>query len=150
MRKDSVKYLGVIFDQKLSWESHVQHVVAKLCIARGILSKLRSYIPVSCRVYTWRFWRPGTKPEVCENSFSSFKTQISCLLYETSFLSSSQTKYCASLTTKKYFFTSFPFGTWLSNCMCERGISKQACYIGPVRNKVTNINKMSCTCVHAN
>jgi len=40
-------YLGVIFDQKLSLEPHVQHVVTKLYIAQGILSKLQSYTPVS-------------------------------------------------------------------------------------------------------
>jgi len=33
-----------------------------------------------CRVYTKRFWWPGTKPDVCENGFPSFKTQISCQL----------------------------------------------------------------------
>jgi len=32
-----------------------------------------------CRVYTKTIWRPGTKPDVCENGFPSFKTQISCL-----------------------------------------------------------------------
>jgi len=32
MKKNFVKYLGVIFDQKLSWKSHVQHVLAKLYI----------------------------------------------------------------------------------------------------------------------
>jgi len=31
------------------------------------------------------------------------------------FISSSQTKYCASLTTRKYFYKSFTFGAWLSN-----------------------------------
>ena len=36
----TVKYLGVILDQKLTRESHVQYVVKKLCIAKGILSKL--------------------------------------------------------------------------------------------------------------
>jgi len=25
------------------------------------------------------FWQPGTKPDVCENGFPSFETQISCL-----------------------------------------------------------------------
>jgi len=37
------------------------------------------------------------------------------LQYEASFLSTSQTKYCASLTTRKYFFISFSFASWLSN-----------------------------------
>jgi len=50
-----------------------------------------------------------------ENSFPNFKNQISCLQYEADFLSTLQTKYCASLTTTTYFFRSFHFGTWLSN-----------------------------------
>jgi len=58
---------------------------------------------------------PLTKPDVCVNGFPIFKTQISCLQYEASFLSTSKTKYCASLATRKYFFTSFHFDTWLSN-----------------------------------
>jgi len=68
-----------------------------------------------CCVYIQRFCRPRTKPNVCENSFLSFKITISCLQYEANLLSTSQTKKYASLTTRKYFFTSFPFGTWLSN-----------------------------------
>jgi len=35
----------------------------------------------------------GTKPDVCENSFPSFKNTISCLQYEANVLSTSQTKY---------------------------------------------------------
>jgi len=58
-----------------------------------------------------------TKPDVCVNGFPSFRTQISCLQYEAGFLSTSQTKYCASLVTRKYFFTRFQFGTWLSNLL---------------------------------
>ena len=42
-----VEYLGVIFDHKLSWEQHIQYVVAKLCMARGLLTKLRHCIPVA-------------------------------------------------------------------------------------------------------
>jgi len=49
-----------------------------------------------------------TKPYVCEKGFPSFKIQISYLQYEASFLFSSQTKYCASLTTRKYFYTNLP------------------------------------------
>jgi len=45
----------------------------------------------------------------------SIKTQISCLHYEASFLSSSQYTYCASLSTRKYFYKSYPFGSRLSN-----------------------------------
>ena len=45
--KNVIKYLGVLFDNKLNWEQHIQHVLAKLCIARGVLMKLRHYVPVA-------------------------------------------------------------------------------------------------------
>ena len=41
-----IKYTGVIFDHKLSWEQHTQYVATKLCIAIGLLTKLRCYVPV--------------------------------------------------------------------------------------------------------
>jgi len=50
-----------------------------------------------------------------ETAFLILKLKFLALHYEASFQSSSQTKYCASLTTRTYFFTSFPFSTWLSN-----------------------------------
>ena len=31
----------------LSWEQHSQCVVAKLCMARGLVAKLRHYVPVT-------------------------------------------------------------------------------------------------------
>jgi len=52
----------------------------------------------------------------------SFKTQNSCLQYEARFLSSSQAKYCASLTTRKYFLQAFRSVPGCQNCMCKRGI----------------------------
>jgi len=54
----------------------------------------------------------------CQNDLPSFKSQIFCLQCQTSFLSSWQTKYCASLATRTYFYTSFPFRTWLSHLYC--------------------------------
>jgi len=42
---DSVKYLGVIFDSKLNWDSHVNFVSGKLTRANGALSKLRYFVP---------------------------------------------------------------------------------------------------------
>jgi len=53
--------------------------------------------------------------QFCENSFPSFKTQISCLQYEASFLSTSQTKYCANLATRKYIYVSFLLNSWFYN-----------------------------------
>ena len=39
----AVKYLGVSIDHKLTWENHIQLVVKKLYIAKGVLYKLRHY-----------------------------------------------------------------------------------------------------------
>ena len=40
-----IKYLGVFID-KLTWKNHIHSVIEKLCIAKGVLSKLRHYVPV--------------------------------------------------------------------------------------------------------
>ena len=42
--KNVIKYLGVSFDNKLNYEQHIRHVLAKLCIAREVLMKLRHYV----------------------------------------------------------------------------------------------------------
>ena len=47
IKKNVIKYLGALFDNKLNWEQHIQHVLAKLCIARGVLMKLRHNVPVA-------------------------------------------------------------------------------------------------------
>ena len=41
---DSAKYLGVIIDSNLKWESHINSVCQKLARANGALSKIRYYI----------------------------------------------------------------------------------------------------------
>ena len=42
-----IKYLGVILDENLSWQSHIQSLSQKLRRANGALSKLRHYVPNS-------------------------------------------------------------------------------------------------------
>ena len=44
---NSIKYLGVLFDDKLSWDKRIQHVISKLSSAIGILHKLKFYAPPS-------------------------------------------------------------------------------------------------------
>ena len=39
----TVKYLEVIIDHKLTWENHIQVIVKKLCIVKGVLYKLRHH-----------------------------------------------------------------------------------------------------------
>ena len=40
----SVKYLGVILDEKISWTEQIEHLVSKLSRNAGIFSKLRYYV----------------------------------------------------------------------------------------------------------
>ena len=48
-----VKYLGVIFDNKFKWQSHISYVCSKLSSSVGILSKLRYFanMPTLIQVY---------------------------------------------------------------------------------------------------
>ena len=40
-RVDSVKYLGVIVDENLTWEKQIEYLSSKLSRSAGIFSKLR-------------------------------------------------------------------------------------------------------------
>ena len=41
---NEIKYLGVIFNDKFSWKSHIQHVCSKLSSGSWALLKLRNYV----------------------------------------------------------------------------------------------------------
>ena len=43
-QKDHVKYLGVMIDEHLSWNHHINHVTTKISRGIGILAKLRSFM----------------------------------------------------------------------------------------------------------
>ena len=43
--KESAKYLGLYFDNKLTFRHHVDHVLAKLRKGNAILAKLRHFVP---------------------------------------------------------------------------------------------------------
>ena len=43
--KDSIKHLGVLIDENLSWKKHIDAVITKISKTVGMLSKLRYYIP---------------------------------------------------------------------------------------------------------
>ena len=49
----SIKYLGVIFDERFRWHEHMAYISTKLACSVGILSKLRYYTNISTliRVY---------------------------------------------------------------------------------------------------
>ena len=44
---NSVKYLGVILDNKLTWQPHIEQITVKLSRAFGIIFKLRHYVTLS-------------------------------------------------------------------------------------------------------
>lgn len=43
----SLKYLGVIFDDKLCWKQHIQHICSKLSSGSWALLRLRNYVSLS-------------------------------------------------------------------------------------------------------
>ena len=43
---DSVKYLGIQIDKRLTWKQHINHVVLKLSKANAMLSKLRHVLDI--------------------------------------------------------------------------------------------------------
>ena len=48
-RVDTVRYLGLIIDECLKWEQHIQHVETKLSNAAGILWKLKNTLPLDIK-----------------------------------------------------------------------------------------------------
>ena len=43
-QKDHVKYLGVLVDERLNWNYHIQHISKKIGRGIGILVRLRQYL----------------------------------------------------------------------------------------------------------
>jgi hypothetical protein len=56
-RKNKIKYLGLMMDENLKWESHVSHVESKLASSAGALWKLKHHLStnVKKRIYTSLF-----------------------------------------------------------------------------------------------
>ena len=40
----TIKYLGIVIDDQLSFKSHINEVSLKLCRANGMLAKIRHYV----------------------------------------------------------------------------------------------------------
>ena len=47
--KETTKYLGLLLDSKLTWENHIQELNKKMVKHTGIFSKVRHYLPITCR-----------------------------------------------------------------------------------------------------
>ena len=50
---DEFKYLGVIFDNKLSWKNHIEYLQTKLSIASGVIYKTGKYMPLNARMLVY-------------------------------------------------------------------------------------------------
>ena len=46
-QKESSKFLGVIIDEKLTWNEHLHHIIMRISRSIGIISKLRFVLPQS-------------------------------------------------------------------------------------------------------
>ena len=47
--KETTTYLGLLLDSKLTWENHIQELKKKMVKYTGIFSKVRHYLPITCR-----------------------------------------------------------------------------------------------------
>jgi len=43
--KESVRYLGVIIDNNLSWKNYIDHATIKISRTVGLICKLRHFLP---------------------------------------------------------------------------------------------------------
>ena len=50
----SIKYLGVMFDERFNWEDHVSYISSKISCSVGILSKLRYYTNIKTLISVYR------------------------------------------------------------------------------------------------
>ena len=50
-REQSVKYLGVIVDEKLNWSSHLKQIETKLAFASSVIYKTRNILPLSKKIH---------------------------------------------------------------------------------------------------
>ena len=50
---NTIKYLGVIFDERFSWRNHVSYICTKLSQSVGVLSKLRYYVNIETLLQTY-------------------------------------------------------------------------------------------------
>ena len=49
-RVTSVKYLGVIIDNKLKWDEHISYIVDKCSNGIGLIKCARNFLPIKCLV----------------------------------------------------------------------------------------------------
>ena len=52
-RENFIKYLGIIFDDKLCWANHIDNLSSQLARCSGPFYRLRNYVPrkILCLLY---------------------------------------------------------------------------------------------------
>ena len=53
-QKNYVKYLGVLLDCNLSWNSHIDHIAMKISKIVGIIARLRHFVPTHTLLNIYR------------------------------------------------------------------------------------------------
>jgi hypothetical protein len=53
-RVKEMKYLGLIIDENMNWESHVKNVETKISMAAGVLWKLKLYLPQNIKIKIYK------------------------------------------------------------------------------------------------
>ena len=74
---DKVKFLGVIIDDKLNWESHIEHLETKLLSSIIMIKRIIKFIPKSeyMKIYNALFQSHLTYCISCWGGISSYKLQ---------------------------------------------------------------------------
>ena len=49
-RKSEARFLGVIFDEKLTWTHHIKTLQSKMCRYIGVMYKIKKYLPLQARL----------------------------------------------------------------------------------------------------
>ena len=73
--KENTRYLGLILDHKLTWETHIKELNKKLVQYTGIFSKIRHCLPVPCRHTVYNAFissRLNYGSEICTNTTRKF------------------------------------------------------------------------------
>ena len=47
---DQIKYLGVIVNNNLNWNRHIEYLITKLSQAAGVIYKIRNYLPFNAKI----------------------------------------------------------------------------------------------------
>ena len=75
-KKDHIKYLGVLLDEKLSWKHHIAYVCSRLARNTGIFSMLMIFSHNTTYAGNKNFYKPRTRTNIGKQSVSSIVVDL--------------------------------------------------------------------------